>query len=193
MLYTPARRLPLMGREFIEYATSPAANVVIRRAGFVDQTISSTGFSFEGDRLAHAISLAGEETSLEDLQRLVATLQNRRRLSTTFRFEGGATQLDVQSRENIARLAEALELGGYDDKTLLFVGFSDSDGSADANLRLSQRRARAVMSELKDTAEAADFSRITVASDAFGEALPMACDDAEWGRAINRRVEVWVK
>jgi phosphate transport system substrate-binding protein len=193
MLYTPARRLPLMGREFIEYATSAAANVVIRRSGFVDQTISSTGFEREGNRLAHAVSLAGEETSLEDLQRMVATLKNRRRLSTTFRFEGGATQLDVQSRENIARLAEALELGGYDEKTLLFVGFSDSDGSASANLALSKRRARAVMTELKETAQAADFNRITVAFDAFGEALPMACDETEWGRAINRRVEVWIQ
>jgi phosphate transport system substrate-binding protein len=193
MLYTPARRLPLIGRDFIEYATSAAANVVIRRAGFVDQTISSTGFGQEGNRLAHAVALAGEETSLEDLQRMVATLKSRRRLSTTFRFEGGATQLDVQSRENIARLSEALELGAYDDKTLLFVGFSDSDGAAAANLRLSQRRARAVMGELRETAEAADFSRIKVASDAFGEALPMACDESEWGRAINRRVEVWVE
>lgn len=193
MLYTPARRLPLMGREFIEYATSAAANVVIRRSGFVDQTISSTGFEREGNRLAHAVSLAGEEISLEDLQRMVGTLKDRRRLSTTFRFEGGATQLDVQSRENIARLAEALELGAFDDKGLLFVGFSDSDGSASANLRLSQRRARAVLAELKETADAADFGRISVSSDAFGEALPMACDETEWGRAINRRVEVWVR
>ena len=193
MLYTPARRLPLVGREFIEYATSAAANVVIRRSGFVDQTISSTGFASEGNRLAHAVSQAGEETSLADLQRLVATLKSRRRLSTTFRFEGGATQLDVQSRENIARLSEALELGTYDDRTLLFVGFSDSDGSASANLRLSKRRAAAVLDELRETAEAADFKRITVASDGFGEALPMACDESEWGRAINRRVEVWVQ
>ncbi len=193
MLYTPARRLPLMGREFIEYATSPAANVVIRRAGFVDQTISESGFIREGNRLAHAVTMAGEEISLEELQRLVGTLQHRNRLSTTFRFEGGATQLDVQSRENIARLAEALEVGKYDNRDLLFVGFSDSDGAASGNLRLSQRRAEAVLSELRDSAEAADFRRVKIGTDAFGEALPMACDETDWGRAINRRVEVWVK
>lgn len=193
MLYTPARRLPLIGREFIEYATSPAANVVIRRAGFVDQTISETGFVREGNRLAHAVTMAGDEVPLQELQRLVGVLQDRKRLSTTFRFEGGATQLDVQSRENIARLAEALEIGKYDNRDMLFVGFSDSEGAASGNLRLSQRRADAVMAELRDSAEAADFRRLKIAAEAFGEALPMACDETEWGRAINRRVEVWVK
>ena len=29
-------------------------------------------------------------------------------------------------------------------------------------------------------------------TEAFGEALPMACDDSDWGRKVNRRVEVWV-
>lgn len=193
MLYTPARRLPLLGREFLSFATSPAANVVIRRSDFVDQTISSSGFETEGARLAHAIEVAGEEVPLSELQRLVATLQDRRRLSTTFRFEGGATQLDVQSRENVARLSEAMELGTLDGKSLMFVGFSDGDGASGANLRLSKRRAQSVVNALRRTAEAADFKRVEMIVDAFGEALPMACDDVEWGRAINRRVEVWVK
>ncbi|MEP5762225.1 MAG: phosphate ABC transporter substrate-binding/OmpA family protein [Litoreibacter sp.] len=193
MLYTPARRLPLLGREFLKFSTSPAANVIIRRSGFVDQTISSTGFDGEGTRLAHAVRVAGPEISLEELQRLVATLQDRRRLSTTFRFEGGATKLDVQSRENVARLSEAMELGVFDGKSLMFVGFSDGDGSPGANLTLSERRADAVMNDLRNTAEAADFKRVEMLTEAFGEALPMACDDAEWGRATNRRVEVWVK
>ena len=29
-------------------------------------------------------------------------------------------------------------------------------------------------------------------ADAFGEAMPMACDDTVWGRGANRRVEVWL-
>jgi phosphate transport system substrate-binding protein len=32
-----------------------------------------------------------------------------------------------------------------------------------------------------------------MAVDAFGEAMPMACDDTAWGRQVNRRVEVWVR
>ena len=35
--------------------------------------------------------------------------------------------------------------------------------------------------------------RVTLSAEGFGEALPMACEDTDWGRAVNRRVEVWVE
>ncbi|EPX77663.1 phosphate ABC transporter substrate-binding/OmpA family protein [Litoreibacter arenae] len=192
MLYTPARRLPLIGREFLNFTQDPAADLVIRRAGFVDQAITTTRFDDQGDRLAHAISQAGPEVSLEDLQNMVGALRDRDRLSTTFRFTGG-TRLDVQSQENIIRLARALETGSFNERDLLLVGFSDGEGPAAPNLILSRKRARTVLRLLKEAAPDADFKRIKLHTDAFGEALPMACDDTEWGRAINRRVEVWLK
>jgi len=42
-------------------------------------------------------------------------------------------------------------------------------------------------------AETANLSRIKLEVEAFGEAMPMACDDSAWGRQVNRRVEVWVR
>ena len=44
-----------------------------------------------------------------------------------------------------------------------------------------------------DAAETFDPERVVIEAEAFGEALPMACDDTDWGRRINRRVEVWVE
>jgi phosphate transport system substrate-binding protein len=38
-----------------------------------------------------------------------------------------------------------------------------------------------------------DETRVRLDVDAFGEAMPMACDDSTWGAKANRRVEVWVK
>ena len=35
--------------------------------------------------------------------------------------------------------------------------------------------------------------RVKTSIDAFGEALPMACDETPIGRQINRRVEVWLR
>jgi phosphate transport system substrate-binding protein len=42
-------------------------------------------------------------------------------------------------------------------------------------------------------AETADFTQVDLKTEAFGEAMPMACDDSAWGRQVNRRVEVWLR
>ncbi|MCU9837274.1 phosphate ABC transporter substrate-binding/OmpA family protein [Ruegeria sp. WL0004] len=192
-LYMPARRLPKVAREFLAYMRSPAAQIVIRRAGFVDQAPELISVAGQGNRLANAIAAAGVEVPLTELQRLVSTLSGMQRLSLSFRFETGSSRPDAQSRTNIAQLAQALESGAYDARQLLFVGFSDGDGAAEGNARIALKRAEAVRDAVLQAAETLDLARVEISVDAFGEALPMACDDSDWGRQVNRRVEVWVK
>jgi phosphate transport system substrate-binding protein len=193
LLYLPARRLPKLIRDFIAYLDDPSAQLVIRRAGFVDQAPEEIGIAAQGDRFANAIAMAGAETGLEELQRMVALLAPLRRLTTTFRFEAGSARLDVQSRSNVERLADALQLGLYDNRRLVFVGFSDSQGAAAGNREIALRRAEAVRDAVVAMAETARLDRIDMSVDAFGEAMPMACDETAWGRQVNRRVEVWVR
>ena len=192
-LYLPARRFPKLVREFLSYLRDPSAQLVMRRAGFVDQAPEEIAIHQQGDRFANAIARAGEETQLEELQRMVSFLTPLKRLTTTFRFETGSVRLDAQSRSNVQQLARAMEVGLYDSRRLVFVGFSDSDGAAAANLKIAQRRADAVRDAVVEAAETANLSRIGLETEAFGEAMPMACDDSAWGRQINRRVEVWVR
>lgn len=192
-LYLPARRLPSLARDFLSYLRDPQAQLVIRRAGFVDQTPEEIAIEAQGNRFANAIARAGDETSLEDLQRMVSVLSPYKRLTTTFRFEPGSTRLDAQSRSNVEQLARALEAGVYDTRDLLFVGFSDGEGSARINREIAERRAETVRAAVVAAAETANLSRIDIDVDAFGEAMPMACDDSAWGRLVNRRVEVWVR
>ena len=192
-LYLPARRFPKLVREFLSYLRDPSAQLVIRRAGFVDQAPEEIAIHQQGDRFANAIAQAGEEIDLEELQRMVTFLTPLKRLSTTFRFEAGSTRLDAQSRSNVLQLARAIEVGLYDARRLVFVGFSDGNGSADANLQIANRRAEAVRDAVKEAAETANMDRIALEAEGFGEAMPMACDDSAWGRQINRRVEVWVR
>jgi phosphate transport system substrate-binding protein len=192
-LYLPARRLPKIGREFLAYTRSVAAQNVIRRAGFVDQAPEIVPIDDQGNRFANAIAAAGVEISLEELQRMVATLSPMARLTISFRFEAGSIRLDAQSRSNIQPLARAIEQGRYDAGRLLFVGFSDSEGAAGPNRTIALRRAEAVRRAVSLAAETANLDRLSMDVDAFGEALPMACDDSEWGRQANRRVEVWVQ
>ena len=55
------------------------------------------------------------------------------------------------------------------------------------------RDAQAVRRAVVNAARTADFDQIDVDVAAFGEAMPMACDDSAWGRQVNRRVEVWIR
>lgn len=192
-LYLPARRLPKIGQEFLRFLRTPAAQIVIRRAGFVDQTPEEIVVDTQGQRFANAILSAGTEIRLEELQRMVSTLAPMRRLTTSFRFETGSVRLDAQSRSNAQQLARALERGQYDARQLLFAGFSDGDGAADANRDIALRRAEAVRQAVVSAAETVDLERVTLNVDSFGEAMPMACDDSAWGRQTNRRVEVWLR
>lgn len=192
-VYTPVRRLPRLVREFLGFFESRAAERVIRRAGFVNQSIVTSPVAAQGNRLSNAIRAAGPEISLQDLQRLAGRLGGAVRLSPTFRFSGGSTELDAQSASSVSRLARAIEQGQFDGRTLVFVGFSDGQGDAAANLRLARERAEAARVAVAEAAAAADLNRVRFRVDAFGEALPMACDDSVWGRAVNRRVEVWLE
>lgn len=192
-LYLPARRLPKLARDFLAFTRSDPAQIVIRRAGFVDQSPEEVSIDAQGERFANAITAAGNETTLTELKRLVKTLGTRHRLSTSFRFRAGSTLLDAQSLSNVQQLARALEAGKYDARSVMFVGFSDGDGPADGNRRIARRRAEAVRDAVLVAAETANLDRVVVETEAFGEALPMACDDTAWGRQANRRVEVWVR
>lgn len=192
-LYTPARRFPKLVREFLSYMRDPSAQLVIRRAGFVDQSPEEIEINAQGDRFANAIARAGAEVGLGELQRMVKTLAPLRRLTTTFRFEAGSARLDAQSRSNVRQLARAMEVGLYDARRLVFVGFSDGEGPAAANRDIAMRRAKTVRDAVTTAAETANLTRINLEVEAFGEAMPMACDDSAWGPQVNRRVEVWVR
>ena len=192
-LYMPARRLPKIAREFLSYLRGPAAQIVIRRVGFVDQSPEQIPINRQGDRFANAIASAGAEVTLDEIQRMVSTLRQMARLTTSFRFEAGSTRLDAQSRSNVEQLARAIEAGVYDARSLSFVGFSDGDGPAPANLEIARRRATAVRDAVMAAAETITPDRVALTIEAYGEAMPMACDDSAWGRQVNRRVEVWLR
>lgn len=192
-IYLPARRLPQLARDFLVYTRSPSAQIVVRRAGFVDQAPEEVPVALQGNRFVNAIEVAGGDVSVDDLKRMAARLKPMKRLTTSFRFEAGSSRLDAQSRSNVEQLARALETGRYDARELLFVGFSDGDGPAAANLEIARKRAQTVMEAVVAAAQTLDEAAVRFEADAFGEAMPMACDDSAWGRSVNRRVEVWVR
>ena len=192
-LYLPQRRQHAQVVDFIDWLRSPSAQLVIRRAGFVDLAAVPIPLSDQGDRLANAIANAGAEVPLIELQRMVRLLSPSVRMSSTFRFEPGSTRLDGQSRSNVMQLAQAIRDGRFGGRELMLVGFSDGRGPAVANRDLSAARAEAVRRDLERALGGNIPANVRMETDAFGEALPMACDDTIWGQQTNRRVELWVR
>lgn len=188
--YLPSRRLPKPARAFLAYVQSPQADLIVRRAGFVDQRLETIPLDRQGLRFANAVREAGDGVGLADLKAMVNRLAGAERLTVTFRFEEGSSELDAQSRSNLQLLGEAIRRGEFSGRSILFAGFSDGIGDAAQNRRLSERRAEAVREAVFGSAALGDVA-VEVAG--FGEALPMACDDVAWGQGINRRVEVWVR
>lgn len=184
-------RQPKLVRDFIAFARSNEAQPLIRAAGFVDQAVGRIAFDRQGDRIANAVLTAGDDADvMRDVRDMIGTLMAAERLTLTFRFRDGSSELDSQSASNVLRLADSIGRGEFDDRELLFVGFSDGVGEADGNLRLSERRAQSVRRAV--AARVVD-EPVRLSSTAFGEVMPMACDDTPWGRQVNRRVEVWVR
>jgi phosphate transport system substrate-binding protein len=189
---TPRHRLPLIAREFLDFLSTPEAQAAVASAGYVDRSVERQPMTSDGLRLINAIKGAGTETTLADLQHLVAAMDGADRLSLTFRFEDGTNTLDAPSQDNLADLAQMLEAGLFKGKSLTLAAFSDSQGSVQANLELSQGRADAVLAALKALVPGMPVALLPDVQ-AFGEALPMACDAVAAGRRLNRRVEVWLK
>ncbi len=190
-LYKPAQRLPASIRGFLKFVESLPAQAVVRRAGLTDLIPDRVGLEAQGQRLARAIT--GTEVGLSELRRLVAAMDGSERLTLTFRFRNGSTRLDARSQSNVTLLADLIGRGDFDGETLVFAGFTDARGSAAENRRLSRLRAEAILSAVVEASPPQKRDRVSFATDGFGEAMPMACDEDDWGRRLNRRVEVWVK
>jgi outer membrane protein OmpA-like peptidoglycan-associated protein len=118
-------------------------------------------------------------------------------------FESGSDRLTPKAREYFAAIAaqysgEKMLAGQTDPKRreelgkqlaqrrLFLMGHTDDTGSSQLNATLSERRARAVASYLKQQG----LPENALYFQGAGETLPMADNRTDTGRAANRRVEI---
>ncbi len=99
-------------------------------------------------------------------------------------FELNSSKLSDASKEEIAKLSEILQK--YEDTNVMFAGYTDSSGSEEYNLKLSEERAKSVAEFAAFTG--VDATRMTITG--YGEEDPIATNETAEGRAENRRVEV---
>jgi len=99
-------------------------------------------------------------------------------------FGFDSDQINSVAGDNLRRFAASL--AKYSNTRTLIVGHTDSEGSADYNMDLSNRRALSAANFI--TGEGVDRARISTAG--RGEGEPIATNSSDAGRQLNRRVEV---
>jgi outer membrane protein OmpA-like peptidoglycan-associated protein len=106
----------------------------------------------------------------------------------TANFDVGSTKISAQDQEELEKLAQtATGLTGY---IIEVTGYADSRGSAAMNTKLSENRAKAVITFLMQQGNVP--VRHIVAPGAMGEYGSAAPNETKAGRAENRRVVVKV-
>jgi chemotaxis protein MotB len=123
---------------------------------------------------------------LEQLQNLV-----RLTLADSLLFPSGSAQLSESGKAALARLAPALK--DLSNQRIVVKGFSDDSPVGMplmqriiSNVELSKARAAAVQGFLAVQGVPQDIIFIS----GLGESHPVASNDTEQGRALNRRVEI---
>jgi outer membrane protein OmpA-like peptidoglycan-associated protein len=99
-----------------------------------------------------------------------------------FDFDSDAIRSDAG--RNLVELAKSLNK--YPKSQLLIVGHTDSKGDDSYNQSLSLRRASSAASYLASQS----VTRSRIATNGRGESEPLASNDTDAGRQLNRRVEV---
>lgn len=99
-------------------------------------------------------------------------------------FDFDSSDLRPAARNNLDELAA--NLNDFDETEILIVGHTDSQGAASYNQGLSERRARAAASYLRQQG----VSEQRLNEIGRGETEPVASNESAEGRQQNRRVEI---
>ncbi len=124
----------------------------------------------------------------ENTQRFTALSEYDVKGQTTVKFNVGSTKISSEDEEQLKQIAQtATSLTGY---IVEVMGYADSTGDAAMNTKLSEDRAKAVVTYLMQ--QGSIPIRHIVAPGAMGEYGAAAPNETKAGRAENRRVEVKV-
>lgn len=128
--------------------------------------------------------------AIQSLRQIANVQEEKRGLVITLEgsvlFVTGKSELVPLAQQKLDEVAQALK--DSDSQKIVVEGYTDSRGSDDANMKLSQQRAESVRNYL--VSKGVRPERISAVGK--GEQSPVASNDTPEGRANNRRVEIVV-
>lgn len=129
--------------------------------------------------------------ALAELAKLAAIKEEERGLVITLSgsvlFASNESTLLPAAQDRLNKVTDALLV--TKEKQLIIEGFTDSQGSSEHNIALSQRRADTVRSYLISRGYPSDL----IHTQGIGEERPVADNNSAEGRANNRRVEIVIE
>ena len=141
-------------------------------------TLEKETFETRRQKAVHALFKKGEASILANLDgSLIIRLSN-------LRFGSNKSKIDSKYFDMLGRLKKALAV--YSDRNVRIEGHTDNHGEVKANQKLSLKRAEAVRDFL--IAAGTDGGRLKALG--YGEVRPIASNEFEKGRAMNRRIDV---
>lgn len=191
-LYTTERRAPTHTLKFVQSAKESSTRLEASDAGFIGLEPEVSDIGDYGNQLAYSLADPSQAGELQNLRQFAQTVLGAGRLSVTFRFGLGSSQLDNKASTDATRLSQLLSTPSFAGREVLLIGFTDAIGASDVNQVLSVRRAQQVLEEVRTQAEGQRIVQ-NIRTLGFGSAFPVACNTTEAGRQMNRRVEVWVR
>lgn len=116
--------------------------------------------------------------------------RNANTLALTFKsdtlFDVDSSALKPGFYDELTRVSRVLNQ--YPQTSIMIVGHTDSTGSEAYNQQLSERRSATVKNAL--VGQGVNPARITAIG--YGETSPIADNSTEYGRQLNRRVEITI-
>lgn len=151
--------------------------------------MSAAWLAVRKNRLALGLRLAGERDRYLAENPFLQDWEQRfgESLQVKVEFETGRAEIRPESFPVLDKATGALNQSGAENYVFLIEGHTDSRGSDEINMPLSQNRAAAVEQYLINEGGLPD-DRIQTAG--YGPRNPVATNETEDGRQRNRRVEI---
>jgi outer membrane protein OmpA-like peptidoglycan-associated protein len=100
-------------------------------------------------------------------------------------FDSGQSAIKSENFDLLSKVEKAIDI--FPRSELVIEGHTDSYGSDDLNMKLSQARAEAVRQYMLSAMGIQDFRTVATG---YGETNPVANNETEEGRARNRRIDI---